>query len=190
MTGNANKLFLIFLIPGSTPTSANDRYELAHNGNKSTGSDSPKSNSHDDSTTGTPDPLQNSSNHNNNPPSAGAHHHKHSNGNSSSLSHRGTPDQDHHSSGGSPNMSTSSAPGFPSHFSLASYYSQLNQAGLPNGAHHGGSLAPSLMAQYGQHPHGVGVQNPYHQMAHQSPGSTPASGNPGGDFRRALPVLF
>ncbi|XP_021944682.1 transcription factor SOX-2 isoform X2 [Folsomia candida] len=176
-----------FTPSGSTPTSnANDRYELTHSGSKSHASDSPKSNSHDGST-GTPDPLQQNSNN----PSSGAHHNnKHSNSsghNLSSSQHRGggTPDQDH--SGSSPTMTTS-APGFPPHFSsLASYYSQLNQAGLPNGPH-GSGLAPSLahMAQYGQHP---GVQNPY-QMSHQSSGSAPTSGNSSGDFRRALPVLF
>jgi hypothetical protein len=177
------KMLSMSLFSGSNQMNANDRYELAHSGSKSTASaDSPKSSSHDDSTTGTPDPLQQSSNNN---PSVGAHQHKHSTGgHSNSLSHRATPDQEHHS-GGSPTMS--SAPGFPPHFSLASYYSQLNQAGISNGAH-GGPLTPSLahMAQYGQHP---GVQNPY-QMSHQSPGSTPTSGNGGGDFRRALPVLF
>jgi hypothetical protein len=185
---------------GSTPTSnANDRYELAHSGSKSTVSDSPKSNSHDDSATGTPDPVHHhSSSNNSNNPSSGAHHHQHSSSKHSSgsggggggNSHRGTPDHEHHS-GGSPSMPTSSAPGFPPHFSsLASYYSQLNQAGHGG---HANSLPPGLahMAQYGQHP-GVlsSGQNPYQMSHHQSPGSNPASGSASGDFRRALPVIF
>lgn len=166
----------------------NDRYELAHSGNKSTVSDlSPKSNSHDDS--GTPDPQQQQQNSSNNNSSSGAHQHKHSS--NGSHSHRGgSPDSHEPNSGGSPTMSTS-APGFPPHFSsLASYYSQLNQAGLGQNGPHGGGLTPGSlahMAQYGQHP---GVQNQMYQMSHQSsPGTAPPS-NGGGDFRRALPVLF
>lgn len=48
LIGNDVFSFCFMNKPGSTPTSAvgNDRYDLLHNGNKSTESDSPKSSSH------------------------------------------------------------------------------------------------------------------------------------------------
>ena len=176
---------LMFGCVGSTPTSnANERYELLHGGSKSTESDSPKSSSHDESASGTPDPNN-----------LGGSSNKHS-----TLSHRGTPDTDHHQGGhgggsGSPGsmVVTSAAAGFPPHFSLASYYSQLNQGIHPPGAH-GNPLTPSLahMAQYGHSPLPTSGQNPYASMGHhQGSGSAPAGGpNSGNDFRRALPVIF
>jgi len=158
----------------------NDRYDMLHSGNKSGESDSPKSSSHEDSAAATPDGMGMGS------PSGSGQSQKlsHMTG-GSTMSHRGTP-EDNGGSSVSPSMSSnggvpgSSAPGFPPHFSsLASYYSQLNQG-------HGGPLSSSLAAQYG---HAPGVmpngQNPY-QMAHQSPGAP----NSSGDFRRALPVIF
>jgi len=176
-----------FDLTGSTPTSnANERYELGHGGSKSTESDSPKSSSHDDSASGTPDPTMGGG------------------GSSKHLSHRGTPDgHDHgHSGGGggvlgggSPgSMVVSSASGFPPHFSsLASYYSQLNQVQGLQGAH-GTTLSPSLahMAQYGHAPLPAGGQNPYAPLAHHpNPGSAPSGGpSANNDFRRALPVIF
>lgn len=177
----------ILCIVGSTPTSmTNDRFELHHGGRKSTESDSPKSSSHDESASGTPDLGNNNNNHNN---------HKHHHGTIDNNQGGGSGNLQHHAGiggGGSPQIIVSSAPaGFPTHLSsLASYYSQLNQVqGMP-----GTTLAPSLahMAQYGQLPTG---QNPYGSIAaahHQSSTGT----NPNGpsaaasDFRRALPVIF
>ncbi|CAG7722067.1 unnamed protein product [Allacma fusca] len=152
-TGSPNKHFA----PGSTPTSnANERYELLHGGSKSTESDSPKSSSHDESATATPDPLVLSTSS--------------KNSGHSSLS-RGTPDENN---SGSPSMTVTSAGGnFAPHFSsLASYYSQLNQvqAGIHPPAGH-----PSLahMAQYGHHGPIPNGQNPYQMAHHQNPAAAP-----------------
>jgi hypothetical protein len=178
----------MFASPGSTPTSnANERYELMHGGgggSKSADS-SPKSSSHDESANGTPDP---------NHLGGGGSSSKHS-----TLSHRGTPENEGHQGQGGGNGSpgsmavSSASSGFPSHFSLASYYSQLNQGIHPPGAH-GNPLTPSLahMAQYGHSPIPTSGQNPYASMGHhQGSGSAPAGGpNAGNDFRRALPVIF
>jgi len=99
----------------------------------------------------------------------------------------------HHGSGSPSSMVvTSGAPGFPPQFSLASYYSQLNQAGIHASAAggHGASLAH--MAQYGHAPSVMpNGQNPYQMSHHQTNGSSgPGPNAGGGDFRRALPVIF
>lgn len=119
--------------------------------------------------------------------------------NSNGLS-RATPDNEmNQGSSGSSSagmVATSGSPGFPPQFSLASYYSQLNQAGIhasATGTHGAASLTPSLahMAQYG-HTSGVipNGQSPYPMSHHQNNGSNPGGPNTGGDFRRALPVIF
>lgn len=195
-------IFGVDFFAGSTPTSAagNDRYDLLHNGNKSTESDSPKSSSHDESATGTPDPIHGPNSNNSNNQSGGGHFGRQGGGNNG-MHHRATPDNDmNQGSSVSPSSGmvvTSGAPGFPPQFSLASYYSQLNQAGIhatTAGTHGVTSLTPSLahMAQYGHSPGMIpNGQNPYQMSHHQSNGAAgPGGPSAGGDFRRALPVIF